>query len=194
MLVTKTPSPFVLSTGVQAEPDDRRDRELFGLLANGDSGALGEIYDRHASALFRHALALTRHTSDAEDLVQAAFVKLATTGAPLLGVRMPASYLHRMLRAAWIDLQRRRAVGREEPIAGDVAEAGTDGVSATDDAIDVRRALARLPEPQREVIVLHLFNGFSFREIGHITGVSTFTAGSRYRLAVGRLREILGER
>jgi len=176
---------------VQAERDDRRDRELFGLLANGDSGALGEIYDRHASALFRHAFALTRHSADAEDLVQAAFVKLATTGAPLLGVRMPASYLHRMLRAAWIDLARHRAAGREEAIDDDLAEPMS---ADAEGAIDVRRALARLPESQREVIVLHLFNGFSFREIGHITGVSTFTAGSRYRLAVGRLRQILRER
>ena len=174
---------------MHAERDDRRDRELFGLLASGDSGALGKIYDRHAPALFRHALALTRQIADAEDLVQAAFVKLATAGAPLLGVRQPASYLHRMVHAAWIDVVRRRAMAGEKPMTGDVA---TRSEGDADEAIDVRRALLALPQPQREVVVLHLFDGFSFREIGRIIGVSTFTWASRYRLAVQRLREILG--
>jgi RNA polymerase sigma-70 factor (ECF subfamily) len=175
---------------VQPAHDDRRDRELFGLLARGDSGALGAIYDRHAPALFRHGLALARRAADAENLVQATFVRLATTGALLLGVRKPASYLHGMLRAAWVDLLRRRAVSREEPITGDPTDAAAGDPDA---AIDVRRALATLSGHQREVIVLHVFNGFSFREIGDITGVSTFTAASRYRLAIGRLRRLLGE-
>jgi RNA polymerase sigma-70 factor (ECF subfamily) len=175
---------------VHAERDDGRDRDLFLLLAGGDAAALGEIYDRHAAALFRHAFALTRQTADAEDLVQTAFVKLATTGALLLGVRRPVSYLHRILRATWIDSARHRAAGREEPIAGDVAETMSADADA---AIDVRHALATLPETQREVVVLHLFNGFSFRDIGDITRVSTYTAASRYRLAIGRLREVLGE-
>ncbi len=40
----------------------------------------------------------------------------------------------------------------------------------------------RLPAEQREVIVLHLMEGFSFREVGRLTGVSLFTAAARYRL------------
>ena len=170
--------------------DDRRDRELFARLAGGDAGALGEIYDHLGAALFRHALALTRHRADAEDLVQATFLKLATTGILLLGVRRPASYLHRMVHAAWIDVARRRTMAREEPMPGDLAApAGGD----TGEALDVRRALSGLPEPQREAVVLHVFEGFSFREIGTITGVPTFTAASRYRLGLERLREVLGE-
>ncbi len=50
------------------------------------------------------------------------------------------------------------------------------------------RVLAELPTLQREVIVLHLVEGFSFLEIGRLTGVSMFTAAGRYRLAINRLR------
>jgi len=149
------------------------------------------LYDRHASSLFRHALALTRRTSEAEDLVQAVFMKLATTGAPLLGVRAPASYLHRILRTAWIDGQRRTIAA-----ARIVEDATTDfpgpRTGTLEDAIDVSRALSDLPSAQREAIVLHLVEGFSFREIGRLTGVSLFTAAGRYRLALTRLRRALG--
>ncbi len=109
--MTILPRSFVFTSGVPRARDDRRDRELLGDLAAGGPNALGELYDRHAASLFRHAIALTRRRPDAEDLVQAVFVKLATTGAELLGVRQPASYLHRMLHTTWLDGQRRTATG-----------------------------------------------------------------------------------
>lgn len=59
-----------------------------------------------------------------------------------------------------------------------------------DQTIDMRHALDRLPARQREVIVLHLVEGFSFLEIGRQTGVSLFTAAGRYRLGITRLRRI----
>jgi len=53
------------------------------------------------------------------------------------------------------------------------------------------RAIDTLPAEQREVVVLHVLEGFSFREIGGLTGVSMFTAAARYRLATGKLRTLL---
>jgi RNA polymerase sigma-70 factor, ECF subfamily len=174
---------------VGTPPDERRDVELFGQLARGESEALAELYDRHAPALLRHAFAMTREMAHSEDVVQATFVKIATVGAPLLGVRCPGNYLHRILRAASIDLLRREARRREQTLVDDVID-----TLATDPAtrIDVRDAVRRLSVPQREVIMLHLFSGFSFREIGDIVRVPTFTAASRYRLAIDRLRQLLG--
>jgi RNA polymerase sigma-70 factor (ECF subfamily) len=171
--------------------DHRRDRELFGDLAAGGPEALAELYDRHAASLFRHGLALTRRTPDAEDLVQAVFVKLATTGAALAGVRAPASYLHRMLHTTWLDAARRVTTG-ERAVERVTVESGW-APPPMEESIDIARALEALPPPQREVIVLHLVEGFSFREIGRATGVSLFTAAARYRLGITRLRTNLGQ-
>lgn len=169
--------------------DDRRDRALLADLASGRREALGHLYDRHAASLYRHGLALTRRRVEAEDLVQTVFVKLAATGAELLGVRVPASYLHRMLRTTWVDGQRRVRFG-ERAAAGE----GLAGAVASTDAetrLDIARAIDALPPLQREVIVLHVVEGFSFREVGRMTGVSLFTAAGRYRLALARLRRNL---
>lgn len=155
-------------------------------LAAGKPEALGELYDRHAASLFRHALALTRRRPEAEDLVHAVFVKIATTGTALLDVRTPAHYLHRTLHTTWIDAQRRTITGERvvESFATESRVWQTGGA----DAIDLARALDDLPPAQREVVVLHLIEGFSFREVGRLTGVSLFTAAARYRLAIGRMK------
>jgi RNA polymerase sigma-70 factor (ECF subfamily) len=170
--------------------DNRRDCELFAALAAGQPAALGELYDRHAASLFRHAFALTRQRTDAEDLMQTVFVKLVTTGAGLLGVRKPANYLHRILHTTWLDARRRAITG--ERAMDHVTAASDSARPAIEASIDIARALDDLPPEQREVVVLHLVEGFSFREVGRLTGVSLFTAAGRYRLAIGRLRRTLG--
>jgi RNA polymerase sigma-70 factor (ECF subfamily) len=170
--------------------DDSHDRQLLGDIASGRQQALGALYDRHASSLFRHACALTRGRAEAEDLVQAVFMKLASTGAELLGVRAPASYLHRMVKTTWLDGQRRAIVG-ERAIADRTTVFPEPGPVDPVETIDLGRALDDLPALQREVVVLHLIEGFSFLEIGRQTGVSLFTAAARYRLALARLRKVL---
>jgi RNA polymerase sigma-70 factor (ECF subfamily) len=171
--------------------DDRLDRRLFRDIAAGRSFALAALYDRHAAALFRHALVLTRRREEAEDLVHIVFTKLVTIGAPLLGVRTPVRYLHRTLHTAWIDRWRRTAHGER---AIDLMGPPGFGHPPDDASMDLARAMDRLPDEQKEVVVLHVTEGFSFREIGGMTGVSLFTAAARYRLAIAKLRAALGAR
>ena len=171
--------PFVFTSGVPREHDDRRDRELLAGLASGRAEALAELYDRHASSLFRHGLALTRRRQDAEDLVQSVFVKLSATGAELLGVRQPASYLHRMLHTTWMDARRRVITG--ERVVEQVTVDAQWARPTTEVWIDVARALERLPEEQREVVVLHAVEGVFVSRSRPLTGVSLFTA----RAAIG---------
>ena len=192
--MTKTAFRLVIRAGVRAPRDDRRDADCFARLVRGDRSALGDLYDMHAASLFRHGLALTRRPAEAEDLVQAVFLKLATTGAPLLAIRKPANYLHRILHAAWIDSRRRPGAADETAIGADEELIAQESGSQMESAIDLTRALSGLPATQRQVVQLHLLEGFSFREVGRIAGVSMFTAASRYRAALQRLRELLGKR
>ena len=52
-------------------------------------------------------------------------------------------------------------------------------------------ALAGLPVEQREVVVLKIYEGFTFAQIGELTEVSPNTAASRYRYALAKLEEKL---
>jgi RNA polymerase sigma-70 factor, ECF subfamily len=190
--MTKTHRPIVISTRVRNERDDHQDVTSLKRLVQGDRDALADLYDAHAAGLYRHGLALTRSRSDAEDLVQGVFLKVAATGAPLLAVRHPANYLHRILRTAWIDGRRRAASRWEIQADPESVLPATDNGAATEDAIDAMRMIEQLPDVLREMVMLHLIEGFSFWEAGRITGASMFTAASRYRVALARLREMMG--
>lgn len=193
---TNSAGSFVFTSRVPGARDTRRDRALLAALASGSPQALAELYERHVHPLFRHALVLTRNRSDAEDLVQVVFLKLAEAGAGLLGVRKPAAYLHRILHTTWIDGVRRSAVG--ERVTCRANQGAPEWVDPqhrlAEDWIDAARALEGLPPAQREAVLLHAVEGFSFREIGRLTGVSIFTAAGRYRVGIARLRDVLNRR
>jgi len=172
--------------------DARRDRGLLRRVADGDSQALAELYDLHAERLHFHALSLSRRVQDAEDTVQAVFVKLAGMGAELLSIRNPAAYLHKMARTRALETLRGVERRAELPLAtGALLVSDLSGCSAAEASLLAQR-IAELPAEQRECLVLHIYGGFTFREIGRIAGVSGFTAASRYRLALARLRKECG--
>jgi RNA polymerase sigma-70 factor (ECF subfamily) len=179
--------------GTQREID-REDRRCLARLARGETDALEAIYDRHAQGMFGHALWVLGRRADAEDAVQAVFVELAGLGAALLGIRRPGAYLRRMVHREAIDQHRRRGRRREEGGEQELLElAGDPGDAHRAESVLLGRGLSRLDATQREVVYLHVWAGLTFREVGAVTGVSTFTAASRYRLALGRLRRELGE-
>jgi RNA polymerase sigma-70 factor (ECF subfamily) len=59
------------------------------------------------------------------------------------------------------------------------------------DAAHVSTMLAGLPETHRDVIFLKHFAGCTFVEIGEIVGVPKFTAASRYRAGIEKLRKMM---
>ena len=174
---------------------DVRDPELSVLLARlagGDLDALGPIYDACAPELFAIAQWRTGSATDAADCVQDVFVKLAGSPAIAAGIRHARRYLLTMAHRAAVDRARSRHPSVPIDDAPFLEAPGLD----PDRALDAQRATAilrGLPEPQREAIYLHHFADLSFRELGRVTGVPTFTAASRYRLGIVRLRALLGE-
>jgi RNA polymerase sigma-70 factor, ECF subfamily len=158
--------------------------------AGGRSDALAEIYDLTAGDLYGLALWRTGSREDAQDAVQEVFVRLARAGEALTRVNKPRAYLLAMVHRAAVDLLRRRrpTVAVQEALLQPVVE---DRERAAD-AARLSGLLLRLPVAQREALYLRHFGGLSFSEIASVTGVPTFTAASRCRLGLRRLRRLLG--
>jgi RNA polymerase sigma-70 factor (ECF subfamily) len=166
---------------------------LFGMLAEGRAAALEPIYEALADDVHGVALWRTGSTADAADVLQEVFVRLAGAGPRLRRVRNPRAYVLRMAHRAAVDVHRRRKRRGEGTIdEARYVQASTPTAERDLDAGRVARLLDELPAEQREVIYLRTFAGCSFAEAARATGVPTFTAASRYRLGLERLRRLLG--
>lgn len=187
--------PFVLSAGtpnpVQEELDS--DRPILDALARGDARALDWIWDAYASRLLAFAAAILCSHHDAEETLQNVFVKIAQNRARLAAARSLKAYLFTMVRNEAMTLVRRR--GRIE-IAVDPAEFGLIPAvpadpPAPEEAEAAARHLAALPEKQREVVVLKIFEDLTFDEIAASLKISINTAASRYRYGLEKLKRRL---
>jgi RNA polymerase sigma-70 factor (ECF subfamily) len=147
--------------------------------------------------LRRFARALAHDAADADDLCQAALERaLKARGQWQPGTRLD-SWMYRIMRNAWIDTARARTraaqtfVGEEAGLA--VGDAGDAAIEARVELARVDRAMATLPEEQREAIALVLVEGFAYREAAEILDIPIGTLTSR--LARGReaLMARLGE-
>ncbi len=157
---------------------------------------LRRLHAAHAAGVHRFVWAMTGDEALAGDTVQEVFVKLARDIAPLSRARSEKAYLYRMARNAALDALRRRE-SRDAATAAWAAEVPQwfEPTAASDGAIlsaeQVAAALAALPDEQRTVVQLHVWDELSFREIGLIHGIPTQTAASRYRYGLEKLRTLL---
>lgn len=165
---------------------------IFTAIAGGRLPAFDELYDLAATDIYRLALWRTGSPEDAEDVVQDVFVRVAEQGDRLTRVRHPRRWLLTVARRRAIDLVRQRRRRRTEPIEdAPFLEAPSDDPDRGIEAGALSRLIARLSDKQREVLLLRHFADCTFADIGRITGVPTFTAASRHRLAISRLRRLL---
>lgn len=150
-----------------------------------------ELYDAHSAAVFAFALHLLRNESAARDVLQSVFVSIARS-APLPGVENHRSWLLKLTHWQVLDLLRRdkSAALRETRWSGECvplfAPAADPDTRLMDESLSA--ALMTLPEDQRAVVHLHLWEGFTFDRLAETLGISRNTAASRYRLALEKLR------
>ena len=156
---------------------------------------LERLYDDHAQALFAFLLNLTRDEPDTRDVLQEIFVKLARQPDLLRGVRDERAFLIRLAHNAAIDSMRRRGTRdktREqfgvETISPFAPVADPDEQSFRDALAD---ALVKLPDEQRAVVHLKLWEGLTFEQIAAALDIPPNTAASRYRYGLDKLRERL---
>jgi RNA polymerase sigma-70 factor (ECF subfamily) len=167
-------------------------RGLFRELCAGRPEAVELLYEIAAAKLFGLALWHTGSREDAGDTVQEVFVRLLQKRRRLARVRNPRVWLLTVARRAAVDLIRRRKRRAAIPLEACpfLASPGEDP-ERTRDAQRASALLAGLPPRQREAVYLRHYADCTFREMGRIAGVSTFTAAARYRLGVRKLRILM---
>jgi RNA polymerase sigma-70 factor (ECF subfamily) len=147
------------------------------------------LYESKAAGLILYGRALGLSHGEAEDVLQESFLSLLQMeGRPeepehyaLRTFRNRALNYRRSLWRRWTrELESRRWFEREP--------------AETEAERQAMKALAALPREQREVIVLKIWNGLTFEEIGRLFELSPNTVAGRYRYGLNKLRTSLRDR
>ncbi len=146
----------------------------------------------YGSRLMLAARQWTRCASDAEDVVQEAFVRYWRKQRHLPGDPLPLMLTS--VRRAALDQLRQvdRRQNREQAHVDIAAESWFEPHAEGDERANrLEEAVVQLPTEQREVLVLKIWGELTFAEIAEQLGLSPHTAASRYRYALGSLRQKL---
>jgi len=155
---------------------------------------LDEIYDRYGERMYHYLALRLGSAQDAEDVLQETFCRLARYSWRWSRARDPRAFFFRVLRNESNRFLRhrinRRAGDAKSFEAADRPGPFVDAPHETSAAL-LSKGLAQLPDEQKEVIILKVYQEFTFKEIGAICGLSINTIASRYRYGIERLRSWL---
>lgn len=187
------------------------DERLMLAFQAGDARAFETLVRKHRTPVFNFILRFVGHRARAEDVLQETWLKVVRSAGEYTPKAKFTTWLYTIARNLCVDSARkesyRQASSLEAPAAGADGEEGRPlgeglpdtGASPERGAYNARlrplleRALASLPEEQREVFILREYSGIPFKDIAEVTGVSENTVKSRMRYALDGLRRRLAD-
>ena len=134
-----------------------------------DRHQYNQCVELYADRLFRFAFSILRNREQAEDVVQESFARVWEK-VKTVDFAKAKSYLFTTAHHAMIDEVRQRQ--RTSDIEELATFADPKGVPYPDVNEILHKALATLPEAQRNAVLLRDYEGYSYQEIGDITGMT----------------------
>lgn len=168
------------------------EHELIRKAQEGDHGAMEALYRRHAARVFTVIRRLTGDDAQAEDAAQETWMRAMRSLPSFRGQAMFSTWLHRIaVNCALYGRRRReRHWSREAELTDEVAAVEGSGAEPLV-RMRLERALEKLPEGMRRVLVLHDVEGYTHEEIGALLQVAPGTCKSQLFKARAKMRAML---
>jgi RNA polymerase sigma-70 factor, ECF subfamily len=174
------------------------EHELIRQASEGDGGAIQALYGRYADRVYSVVRRLAGDDALAEDWAQEAWVRAIRALPTFRGEARFGTWLHRIAvnSALYGRRGRERHRAREAPLPEALPSAAPAAGRPENALLRLRleRAMERLPEGMRRVLVLHDVEGYTHTEIAVLLGVAPGTCKSQLFKARARMRELLTER
>lgn len=172
------------------EPDNHLEAELITRILGGERELYAHLVKHYQERLYRYAFGMVRDPDAAADMVQDSFIK-AYTHLSTSQVHCFGAWLFRILRNRCTDYLRQHRL-RDVPLEADAPYASSrdlpdEDLERAELGAAVERALATLPEAQREAFLLKHVEGLSYEEMSELLDVGI----SALKMRVARAREAL---
>ena len=181
------------------------DNELIAQYVAGDESALKTLITRHEKKVFSYIMISVKNRELAEDIFQDTFIKVINT-LRSGNYKEEGKFLQWVMRIANnLKIDYFRKMQRMPVFEGNGDFDIFDVIYGTDPSVEqkmiteqiyeeLRVLITMLPDEQREVLEMRIYNDISFKDIAEITGVSINTALGRMRYALINLRKIIKEK
>ncbi|HEY7335485.1 MAG TPA: sigma-70 family RNA polymerase sigma factor [Bryobacteraceae bacterium] len=174
------------------------DNALMARVGAGEISKLAVLFERHHRALFRYFVSMNRSREMAEDLVQDVFFRMLRYRSSYNPQKPFTAWMYQIARNASLDQAQKHGaevVGIEEFIERRAEPAspapGPEERASQGQSLGLlRRALERLPEDKREILVLSRFQGMKYDQIAEVLGCETATVKVRVYRAIRALEQI----
>ncbi|MEM6732420.1 MAG: RNA polymerase sigma factor [Myxococcota bacterium] len=179
-----------------AQLTDATDEQLMLAYREGDQAAFGELFSRYAERLMHAAMRIVDDEASARDVVQQAFLQMHRARNDFDGKRRFRPWIYTIALNLARDERRRRGRRREDELNREPESRASDGdpdayVATTERRRRMAKALETLSEEQRQVVVLHWYEGLSFPEIAETTGAGLSAVKVRAHRAYKKLKAVL---
>lgn len=157
-------------------------------------------YEKEKTKLLSYIRSRVNSEEEAEDILQDVFIRAVLNFNTLESINNITSWLYTVAKNRVIDLFRRKSEIIEADYTDNInlEELIVDsGIDIEDELMEkwvmdkIEMAINQLPDNQREVFIYHEIEGYSYKQIHEITGVSINTLLSRKRYAIQFLKEEL---
>ena len=181
------------------------DNELIACYMAGDESALKTLITRHEKKVFSYIMISVKNRELAEDIFQDTFIKVINT-LRSGNYKEEGKFVQWVMRIANnLKIDYFRKMQRMPIFEGNGDFDIFDVIYGTDPSVEqkmiteqiydeLRVLITMLPDEQREVLEMRIYNDISFKDIAEMTGVSINTALGRMRYALINLRKIIKEK
>ncbi len=168
------------------------DDELVLACRNGDHESFGALVIRYERELMGHALALLGNREDALDILQETFVRVFKSIDRFQAGRKFYPWIYGIMRNLCVDRFRRHARDqRHRDALWKCVELNSEWNKSDERARRLWKALGKLSQEDREIIVLKHLEGRKYDEISEVLQVARGTVMSRLYRARQRLKEVV---
>jgi len=172
---------------------------LVNRIRDGDLEALGELYERYKTQVYRTALAITRDKEAAEDILQEAFLRVYAHADRLDETVSLGPWLYRVtvnLAYSWVSRVKRWLHSLQGMFGRWTLSVQWDPETTAEERErqqTLQQAIDALSPDHRVVIVLYYLEGLSLKEIAYVVNIPEGTVKSRLHYARESLRRIILE-
>ncbi len=177
------------------------DKELIAAIVDKEAVAIAELYDRYSGMLQALSQRILGNSSDAEDVLQEAFLQVWNQAGRYDSKRSSVStWLVLITRSRSIDRLRSRQVqqrtvtaAKQESSTTHTSPKGVGNVLLQERRNRLQQEMKDLPAEQRQVLEMAFFKGMTQSEISNQTGIPLGTVKTRTLLAMKKLRKALSD-